>query len=198
MGTLKAFDLRRLIEEYQTSIFVETGTGAGDGLAYARTFPFTSIYSVEIVKHHAEKLQTLFQSDSRIKILSGNSYEALDIILNQIAKDARILFWLDAHYPGADLGFNDFNSESDISKRLPLERELSSIRKYRPECRDVILIDDLRIYEKGPYEAKDLTEIGLERIALYNQNFIADFEVGFNSERSYRDTGTLILTPKKS
>jgi hypothetical protein len=67
-----------------------------------------------------------------------------------------IFFWLDAHFPGADGGLLDYNAEADESVRCPLESELEVISKGRPAAGDVILIDDLRIYENGPFEHGDM------------------------------------------
>jgi hypothetical protein len=47
-------------------------------------------------------------------------------------------------------------AEEDIKKRLPLEDELALIRQSREGIGDVILIDDARLYQSGPYSKGDL------------------------------------------
>ena len=67
------------------------------------------------------------------------------------------LFWLDAHFPGAHHGA-DYAAEKDVSLRLPLDEEVRMIRAARPDARDVLLIDDARIYQPGPYSGGDLSD----------------------------------------
>jgi hypothetical protein len=91
-----------------------------------------------------------------VKIIHGDSVTALKNDLDGI--DGNILFWLDAHFPGADGRLTDYNHEPNDSIRCPLENELESIKSIRAGREDVFLIDDLRIYERGPFATGDLPE----------------------------------------
>ena len=56
------------------------------------------------------------------------------------------LWWLDAHFPGADYGDAGYGAEEDIDKRLPMEKELKIMVQNRDLSNDIIFMDDLRIY----------------------------------------------------
>ncbi len=150
MGTLKSFQLGYFIEHFGAKVLVETGTGTGHSLRYARTFPFEAIYSIEIVPEQVEKLRPQFADDPRIHLIAGQSTAALQELIPQIKSNA--IFWLDAHFPGADLGLNRYEEAGEVSVSLPLQSELEMIRDMRTGHRDVILIDDLRIYERDNFE----------------------------------------------
>ena len=72
--------------------------------------------------------------------------------------EGNILFWLDAHFPGADHGLRDYNAELDEQVRCPLESELEVISRFRAGREDVFIIDDLRLYLRGTYENGNLHE----------------------------------------
>src|SRR5207248_10586708 len=108
-----------------------------------------------------------------------------------------IIFWLDAHFPGGHHHLARLDAEGDPSVRLPLESELRTIRQARPGRRDVILIDDLRIYEDDQFEWGNLRQIGLENIAHYNSRFLyALFADTHDARRFLNHSGYLALLPK--
>jgi hypothetical protein len=195
MGLVQTFDLQSLIDAFQLRYFVETGTGRGASVIHAARFRFERILSSEIVDEQARAMAAAFANDPRIEIHSGHSFEFLDRILPELS-DGNICFWLDAHYPGADLGLNSYDAEQDLELRLPLQRELEAIRRWRANRSDVVLIDDLRIYEVGPFESKNLTEIGLAHIAQYGKLDLSAFDATHRSERFYLHDGYLALLPK--
>lgn len=51
MGTLRRFNLRLMMAEAGISAVVETGTGAGDSLAWAERCGLPELYSVELEPH---------------------------------------------------------------------------------------------------------------------------------------------------
>lgn len=194
MGELSFFDLNTFINEYNTKVFVETGTYLGEGLSYAQTFSFEKLYSVEIVPSQAFKLKKQFNNDSRIKIFAGNSFDFLNSILPKI--DANILFWLDAHISGAGL---KENCVFDVPKELmlPLETELKIIKNLRSEYADVILIDDLRLYEIGKFEYGTLEDVGISYYQQDNATFIYElFSDTHDIRKIYDESGFVVLTPK--
>jgi hypothetical protein len=129
---------------------VETGTGLGKSLRYARGFPFEAIYSVEIVAEQVEKLRVEFAGDPRIQLIAGESTAVLRDLIPKLTGNTT--FWLDAHFPGAHLGLAGYEPDGNREIQLPLQRELEMLRDMRPGFRDVILIDDLRIYERDAFQ----------------------------------------------
>jgi hypothetical protein len=150
MGLLLRFKLDEFIPKYGLKTFIETGTARGESLAYAATRPeFTTLLSCEIEPLMVAGAVARFNEDGRIKILRMESSLFMRLVCRSGLPPA--LFWLDAHYPGADCGLAGYADEADASLRLPLREELERIAAHRAG-RDVILIDDLRIYETGDYE----------------------------------------------
>jgi len=149
MGNLNRFNLQELKQKYNIPVFFETGTARGDGVKYATQFDFQKIISVEIVQEQTKLLQEMFKSDSRVEIICNNSYDAIKQTVPGINEN--IMFWLDAHYPGADLKENSserifaYMEEKNDDIRMPLEKELMLIRDIR-KGKDVILLDDLNLY----------------------------------------------------
>ena len=193
MGQLNKFDIQHYIDKYNISTFVETGSVCGSGIEHAKKFNFKEIFSTEIIESHAIKLANHFSSDNRIKILTGNSFSVLETILPSIKTN--ILFWLDAHYPGADIGYANFESEKDLDVRLPLEKEIETIHRLRSNYQDVILCDDLRIYEHGPYESQNMDEAGHGSIKRYGLNFLEKLKPKYNIIKHYQCEGYLEIIP---
>ena len=201
MGTLRNFNLAPIIEQAGVVSLFETGTSSGDGVQYARHFIFDEIWSVEIVDEIAQRARQRFAGDSRVHILNATSEDALMRVLPAIAPSKPILFWLDAHFPGADDGLRGYKDEQDQDKRLPLARELDIIAGCRTQGRDVILIDDLRIYEDGPFEQGPLPDWA-QTLAPEQRNldFIltSRWAVTHDLRRIYTHTGYLMLVPKQA
>lgn len=199
MGSLRTFNLAPIMEAFGCRYFFETGTSSGDGVHYASFFRFDEIWSVEIVPELAERAKARFAAVDRVHILNEPSTSALARVLPGLPPSRGVVFWLDAHFPGADDGLADYKAEQDADRRLPLERELEMIATLRPVSRDVIIIDDLRIYEDGDWEMGALPEwastLPAERRHI---DFITKgrWASTHRIERSNRHTGYLLLTPK--
>jgi hypothetical protein len=157
MGSLTRFRLQEIIDRYNCNILIETGTGAGDSLDYCSRFNFTKLYSIEIHEEIYKSARDKFAHDDRIEILNSSSADALKEIIPALGQDDTVLFWLDAHFPGADYGLAKPGDEKNDDIRLPLEQELHLISSLRTP-RDVILVDDLRIYEEGFFEMGNLPD----------------------------------------
>jgi Flp pilus assembly protein TadD len=199
MGTLTDFDLRQIRDRFRCRFLVETGTGRGGGVNYARQFDFDHIYSIEISRELATCAAQRFASHKHITILNADSEAGLRDVLARVPKDTPIVFWLDAHFPGADFGLAGYDSETDAVQRLPLQREMELIVSLRRADHDVFLIDDLRIYEDGPFE---MGTIGNAGVAIPpDQRGIGFIERLFGTthtiQRSYTKTGYVIMLPKK-
>jgi hypothetical protein len=194
MGYLYFFNLPYLIEKYKTPVFVETGTGFGFGVFHATQFPFQLIASCDVMASEIERLKMAF--DNRVKLFAGASPDFLRQLLPQIR--APILFWLDAHYAGSHHNASPYNAIQDERIRLPLRTELEIIKELRPEGKDVILIDDLRIYERDNFEEGNMADLGLaDAASTEDSSFLYTmFEKTHEAHRSVKHTGYLALLPK--
>lgn len=148
MGSLRFFDLKGLQLRHDAKTFIETGTGYGHGVEYAQTIGFESIYSIEIFEKIVNDLTPKFANDKRVKLVRAPSIEGLNKIVGQIKGNA--IFFLDSHFPGADVGGAGFGDEKDEDLRLPLLREMRFVKKNRLDkgFKDIILIDDLMIFDE--------------------------------------------------
>jgi len=187
MGELNQHDLSL----FDANIFIETGTGKGVGLQHARQFPFKAIHTIEIIPELHEIAKTAM-SDERVTFHLGHSVEILEKILPSIAKEDKILFWLDAHFPGVDFGLGTGGYVYD-ENNIPSDRELKTIKKLRPDSKDSIILDDLRLYENGAYQLGDL-DIGKPKSGIkFVEDLFAETHV---IRRDYRHQGFLIIIPK--
>lgn len=143
MGYLRNFDFTN----YNLDIYVETGTGIGVTLSKAYQY-FQKCYSVDLDVEMALQAQTRFPNATIANSISTDALE--DWLSNNIDRDYNIFFFLDAHFPGADYRGKKY----DISapNAVPLQEELSIIKKYRPNSKDLIVCDDARIYTLGQFE----------------------------------------------
>lgn len=194
MGAIYKHDIISYLEKYKLVNYIETGTGMGECLSHALNFNFNKFYSVEIHPEIFRQAKLKFQNKVNCEILFGNSYEVLPEVLKN--NPANTLFFLDAHFPGADFGYTSYDSEKDYDTRLPLEKELKTIVEHKNITNDVFIIDDLRIYEDGPFEGGNWTE--RYRLGGTNIDFITDlFSDTHDIIKTYQDQGYIILTPKK-
>ena len=196
MGTLRFFNLQPLLEQFGCRILFETGTGLGDAVKYASYFRLDRLISVEINAQLAEHAREAVGHDPRVRIFCDTSEAVLRSVLPQIPKSTPILFWLDAHFPGADYGLAEYQGEADQDRRLPLQRELATIAELRAGARDVLLIDDLRVYEDGEYGQGPCPAEALPLPELRHLNCLADWEATHDIRRLYQHTGYVVLTPK--
>lgn len=199
MGSLAHFNLAGIRVLHGLRSFVETGTAQGEGVEQARLAGFNPIHSIEVVPEIAQSAQARFRGHDQIQIWEGKSTYCLSMILKELPPEP-CLFWLDAHFPGAHHGA-DYNAEQDASVRLPLDDEIHMIHSARPNCRDVMLIDDARIYVPGPYGGGDLPEDwpplkGVNR-GPHRLDFIRDL---YGSTHGmivdYAHQGTVMLFPR--
>lgn len=203
MGELSAFDLTGMIEKFDLSIYVETGTGVGISLAHALRYPFKKFYSVDIDEGRAGAQHEKYKDNLNISIVCDNSTNFLENIVRGIPPKENVLWFLDAHFPKADFDKMPYDESmrTYMELALPLKDELDIIRRNRWD-HDVIIIDDLILFEDGPFEHnKDggwkFKHIQEELGLLKSTDFIeVEFGLTHNIERDYRNQGYLILTPK--
>ena len=193
MGSISRFNLTEIATDYNCLYFVETGTWKGDAVAYALQTNFSKIISVEIVADLAATAKRRFEFDKNVRIIKGDSVSVLSKELPLL--QGNCIFWLDAHFPGADEGLLGYEAENNEDRRLPLEKEIEIISLSRPDFKDVLIIDDLRIYEDGPYDNGNAPADTLPRTSRNIDFIFHHFNATHHISRLYRDEGYIILTP---
>lgn len=202
----QAVDTNEMIEQFELANYVETGTGIGECLEVALRHSFENFYSIEIhdkVYAHAkarfDKLAPLYGREC--EIFHGNSFDKLPEVLEEL--EGNTMFFLDAHFPGADFHFAQYGDTKDYDTRLPLEREVEVITKLRDTSNDVFILDDLWLYEDGPYEwqaegfEKGECPIAEDIRPKDGIQFMYDsFSETHDIKKSYVTQGFLIVTPK--
>tara|TARA_R110002072_G_scaffold273253_3_gene434052 strand:- start:12937 stop:13506 length:570 start_codon:yes stop_codon:yes gene_type:complete len=189
MGSNSSFNIDELISSNHLVNYVETGTGMGGCLAHALKFPFKRCVSVDVDEE--------FYNDAKLKYPScelhlGESLGMLREVLPTL--EGNTLFFLDAHFPGADFKGEEYGLCKDEDRRIPLQRELEIICKYRKGMADVLLIDDLRIYMDGPFQNGTWAE--RPTAGSSKSGFIFDIltELGKSIYVDYRDEGYVLGT----
>lgn len=198
MGHIDRFNLQDYIDNYDTSVFVETGTGMGVSLKHALQFPFAEFHTIEIMEELYNKVKEELKENTTCNFVNNNSKDGLKEILSSVDADKNITYWLDAHFPGADFGLagTSYGSTSDKDVRIPLESELRMIKEIRDTKNDVFVIDDLRIYEDGPFTGGNWSQrrqLGGDGIGFINELFEETHEI----HKDFRDQGYIVLLPKK-
>jgi hypothetical protein len=194
MGTLRKYELKTA----NCRVFFETGTGLGHSLLHAfDNGNFDLLYSSEIHNATANRAKERFKKNKNVEILNMTSLVALKNILINISPETPILFFLDAHFPGeVEDGFS-YSSNVPSGTSMPLKDELELIATFRSNSRDVIIIDDLKLYEDGPFDNGSIAK-GFANISESHRSleFIKDLYPEKNIHRNYQDDGYLIIQPK--
>ena len=194
MGQLnEAIQVKNVLDFYNIDNFVETGTGAAEVVrSISNIKSDLNIHTIEIIEEIFNKNKISHSYLTNVNWHLGQSSEVMPEILPQL--EGNTLFWLDAHFPGADFGLASYGDEEDLDKRLPLRSELEIIVEGRDVSNDVFVIDDLRVYEDGPFETGNWAERN-----LYGGDGIAFIEDLFEDThfvvRSYNKQGFVILLP---
>lgn len=197
MGELNLHNLTKYVDG-GCEIFVETGTGRGTGLEHAKKYKFKQLFSIEIIRQLWKECLEKFKDDSRIHLLHNNSILGIREVFDYVNEDAPILWWLDAHFPGADFQMGSYDDDHPKHIKNPLEDEVKLITSgYRNFSKDVFIMDDLGLYEPGNYQF-DSARLAQFRSKLgLNNKFIYDtLEATHTFRKDYRHQGFLILEPK--
>tara|TARA_Y100001970_G_C14237179_1_gene862534 strand:+ start:2710 stop:3351 length:642 start_codon:yes stop_codon:yes gene_type:complete len=208
MGLLREHKLTDYIDRYNLKYYFETGTGKAECLEYALRYPFEEYWTVDIDEDLIEESFNKFKNMSKnINLLIGKSTEILDEYIPQIPKESPTLFYLDAHFPGAD--FQKCTYEESIREHkqdaFPLEQEVDVILEKRDISKDVFIIDDLVLYEEGDFEClkvgcvweygwlQEELDLKTDSKFLYEK-----FEKTHDFKKDLRSQGYLIITPKQN
>lgn len=199
MGTLSRLGLPGLVRAHGLNTLVETGTGHGHSLLAALQVPeLVDIRSIEIDHETYHRNRVVFATEPRVRLYWGDSTDLLEEIAVELdALDRRVLWFLDAHFPGS--GRLDplpmTVAEQSPAMLVPIAGEVSVIREHRDLSGDVIVVDDLCLFEPGNYET-DAAEL---RAALAFQGGLAWLDdllkETHRCERILRDGGYLVALP---
>jgi len=202
MGQISAFDLQPFINEHQCKIYFETGTGEAISLSYALKYGFEEFYTVDVDENLIKQAQNRILGYRNLHFIHDFSNQALKNYLPKIEQDKSILFFLDAHFPGAD--FHKISYEQSMrhygEQSLPLLKEIDIIKSTRDISKDVFIIDDWKLYDPTQnYEAPiwDYRNLQVELgLAPHYNEIINQFKETHNYAVDLRHQGYLILTPK--
>jgi len=194
MGQLnEAIQIKNVLDFYDIKNFVETGTGQAEVVQTVVEADDTlNIHTIEVIPEIYDKNKINFSYLKDINWHLGTSFDILPEILPDLK--GTTLFWMDAHFPGADFGLSSYGDEKDDDKRLPLKKELETIVENRDVTNDVFVIDDLRIYEDGPFgdgNWEDREKYGGDGIEFIEELFDETHYV----VKSYNAQGSILLFP---
>jgi hypothetical protein len=201
MGELSIFNLQHLIDKFNLKLYFETGTGKAVSLRYALRHNFQKFYSVDLDSDLIKEAQNEIK-DERLIFINDFSTNAIEKHVPNLDPEKPTLFFLDAHFPGAD--FHKTTYENSIKEykeqSLPLELEINLIKEIRNTNKDVIIIDDFKLYEASDkYEdstdsiTQFLDELKINRTPSFIYN---SFNKTHNFEKLYNHQGYMVITPK--
>ena len=194
MGQLnQAIQIKNVLDFYDIKNFVETGTGKAEVVqTVVEADENLNIHTIEVIPEIYDKNKINFSYLKDVNWHLGTSFDILPEILPDLK--GTTLFWMDAHFPGADFGLSSYGDEKDDDKRLPLKKELETIVANRDVTNDVFVIDDLRIYEDGPFgdgNWEDREKYGGDGIEFIEELFDETHYV----VKSYNAQGSVLLFP---
>ena len=194
MGQLnEAIQIKNVLDFYDIKNFVETGTGQAEVVqTVIEADDSLNVHTIEVIPEIYDKNKINFSYLKDVNWHLGTSFDILPEILPDLK--GTTLFWMDAHFPGADFGLSSYGDEKDDDKRLPLKKELETIVENRDVTNDVFVIDDLRIYEDGPFgdgNWEDREKYGGDGIEFIEELFDETHYV----VKSYNAQGSILLFP---
>ena len=113
MGELSIFNLSEFTDKYNCKTYVETGTGIGDCLQHALKYNFKQYHSIDLDGDLIENAKKKF-SQENVNLIHNYSTEALKELCPVLPKEESVLFFLDAHFPGAD--FHKMSYEESMTE----------------------------------------------------------------------------------
>ena len=217
MGQLTRFDLDNLVERFGICNYLETGTGLGVSLEYAlKSRSITNFFSIEIDEKLAKspdlhrRVERAKIAEQNVRIINSDSLSALKVILNGVLDTRPTLFFLDAHFPGADffqLSYGDSVDRNSIYS-LPVILELAAISIARNGAKnDIIIIDDLFLFDSGefafdrehPDKAEAVRQVLRQRDMYLGGSFSTVLKLIFGPSRAtrrfYEHQGYIMILP---
>lgn len=146
-----------ILKKYLNPVFIETGSGLGDGIQSALDAGFRNIWSIESSKESFLHCCQRFEFEDKVGLLHCDTVEGIYRLSER--HNFRCTFWLDAH------------NEGDY----PVLRELDEIA-HCPIKTHTILIDDIRMF---PEDKNGLTVDQIKaKILEINPNYEFSYENG--------------------
>jgi hypothetical protein len=197
MGTVASIGLDWLVQSHRLDTFVESGTGHGHNLIRALQWPqLTALHSIEIDYPTHHRAAVTFSNEPRVKLYHGDSSQILGAIASELSPQRRVLWYLDAHFAGSGrIEPLAMVVDRDPRELVPLQREVVGLRGRRDLAGDVVIVDDLCLFEVGPYEtdAPQLREqLGLQSLGWLDHLFSRTHEIS----RLTRDGGYWVARPR--
>ena len=163
MPTLNKEFLYLLQDDYtKYDIFIETGTYNGSTI-FSMESLFTKLYTIEISEKYYKNTKGKYNGN-KINFLLGDSSTVLQYVLPTITE--KCIIFLDGHWSGDDTGQGE--------KDCPLIEEITLINKL---CKTeaIIIIDDCRLFEKGPKNGynEDWSDINTTKLVSILQDRIS-------------------------
>lgn len=200
MAHLTEHDVTDFKKKYNLDTFFETGTGNGEGIIYAKECGFNNIHTVDCIQETALKAMS---DQPWAKVHFGQSPNVIHAFqtMRKVEDSCRVLWWLDAHFPGVDTKLMDWDESKETYSQnecLPLPSELDAIAAG-PWQDDVIIIDDAFLYRAGL-----LSNPSTERVPDWiSQVTLGSIESRLDQmssthliEHKSEGTGSFLLTPK--
>jgi len=156
--------MKSLQREFRLTTLIETGTYYGDTCYRARNV-FRSVVSIEVDDELFTRAVRRLAAYPNIQIRKGDCLKILPTVVRELRAPA--LFFLDAHYSGAETSYG--------TKKDPIIESLNVIAKSKQ--RHVILIDDLRTFDGSHVHLYDLlrtvkTKFPKHNVRIYNDMII--------------------------
>lgn len=156
-----AIHLRPTFEDFGIQHYVETGTG-GILDSYGQNSllqvsqlqkPDLTMHSIEILERIYNEAVEYFKNNDKVCMHHGPSHEELPKVIGELDENPA-LFFLDAHFPDSyrDKYNREVIRDDPDHIKIPLEGELRIVCQNRDISKDIIVIDDIRIYKNGPYQ----------------------------------------------
>lgn len=214
MGDIRRLPMKTWAETYGLNTFVETGVDGGAAIIAALSRGYEIARSIEIVPRQVERAARNIslahpKKGHRWEIILGDSVEELPELLRSDlfqTPATRVLWWLDAHFPeryqnGADKKVFEGVDHGDFGTRLPLREEVIALTTGRDISRDVIVIDDWRVYEEIPNNSGPLPIFlrdgaGGLPAPTHGAEILKALSVTHNVRLDVRDGGYLVCLPR--